>query len=248
MKPIVEEIRAELFLNQDLKFREFHCKLIPTVPEESVIGIRTPVLRNIAKKYARHPDVEIFLNDVPHRYFDENQLHIYIVSLIKDYDECVAAIDSFLPFVDNWATCDQLRPKVFDKSANRSRLLKDVKRWIDGGLFSESGRAVEFYKNNALYTQRFGIEMLMTFFLDDDFEPKFLKWVARIKSDEYYLNMMIAWFLATALAKQYEATLPLIEKGSLGAWTHNKAIQKALESFRISPEQKAYLRSLKKVK
>lgn len=242
MKAVVRELRECLFANQDLKFRDFHCKLIPTVSGDRVIGIRTPVLRNIAKDFFKRDDVCAFLEDVPHKYFDENQVHIYIVSLIKDYDECVEAIERFLPYVDNWATCDQLRPKVFAKKPYRTRLLKDVKRWIDGkSKYANKGD----FSADALYVKRFGIEMLMTFFLDDDFEPRFLKWVADLRSDEYYLNMMIAWFFATALAKKWDETIPFIEKGALSAWTHNKAIQKAVESYRITDEQKAYLKGLK---
>ena len=215
---IINEIQKALFEKQDLKFKAFHSKLIPTTDAKSIIGVRTPDLRAIAKEFANHPD--------------ENQIHAFILSLIKDYDDCVSHIDAFLPYVDNWATCDQMRPKVFAKAANRKRLLKDVERWMSAPV-------------TGVYTVRFGIETLMSFFLDDDFDPKFLKWVAKIRSEEYYLNMMVAWFFATALAKQYEATLPFIEKHALDVWTHNKTIQKAIESYRITDEQKAYLKTLK---
>ena len=229
---IINDIQKELFARQDLKYKEFQSKLIPTLGADSVVGVRTPDLRAIAKKFASHPDVEIFLTSLPHKYYDENQVHAFILSLIKDYDDCVSHIDTFLPFVDNWATCDQMRPKVFAKEQYRKRLLKDVLRWIKTPV-------------DKVYTVRFGIETLMSFFLDDGFEPKFLKYVSKIRSEEYYLNMMIAWFFATALAKQYETTLPFMESRVLDVWTHNKTIQKAIESYRITDEQKLYLRTLK---
>ena len=229
---IVNEIQKALFAKQDLKFKAFHSKLIPTTDPNSVIGVRTPDLRAIAKTYSTHPDVEKFLSTLPHKYYDENQIHAFILSLIKDSDDCVSHVDAFLPFVDNWATCDQMRPKVFAKVTNREKLLKDVQRWIKAPI-------------EKVYTVRFGIETLMSFFLDGDFDMKYLKWVSKIRSEEYYLNMMVAWFFATALAKQYEATIPFVEKRVLDTWTHNKTIQKAIESYRITDEQKAYLKSLK---
>lgn len=227
---IVKEIQNALFAKQDLKYQKFHSGLVPTIDPKSIVGVRTPDLRNIAKEFANRPDVDKFLSSLPHKYYDENQVHAFILSVMKNYDECVAQIDRFLPFVDNWATCDQLRPKVFAQKANRERLLKDVEAWLGAG---------------ELYTVRFSIEMLMTHFLDEDFDPKFLKWVAKIRSEEYYLNMMVAWYFATALAKQWNATIPYIEKKRLADWTHNKAIQKAIESYRITDEQKTYLRTLK---
>ena len=229
---VINEIQKALFAKQDLKYKEFQSKLMPTIDANSVIGVRTPDLRSIAKDFAKHPDVEKFLTKLPHKYYDENQVHAFILSLIKDYDDCISHVDAFLPYVDNWATCDQMRPKVFAKAANREKLLKDARRWIEAPVMK-------------VYTVRFGIETLMSFFLDDDFDPKYLKWVLKVRSEEYYLNMMVAWFFATALAKQYEATLPYIEKRELDAWTHNKTIQKAIESYRITDEQKAYLKTLK---
>ena len=229
---IIKEIQKELFEKQDLKYKAFQSKLIPTVDAAKVIGVRTPDLRAIAKKFASHPEIEKFLSTLPHEYYDENQVHAFVLSLIKDYDECVSHIDKFLPFVDNWATCDQMRPKVFAKKQYRKPLLNDVERWINAPTTN-------------VYTVRFGIETLMSFFLDDDFNPKFLKWVSKIRSEEYYLNMMVAWFFATALAKQYEATIPFIEKHRLDIWTHNKTIQKAIESYRITEDQKSNLRTLK---
>jgi 3-methyladenine DNA glycosylase AlkD len=229
---IIKEIQKELFEKQDLKYKAFQSKLIPTVDAAKVIGVRTPDLRAIAKKFASHPEIEKFLSTLPHEYYDENQVHAFVLSLIKDYDECVSHIDKFLPFVDNWATCDQMRPKVFAKKQYRKPLLNDVERWINAPTTN-------------VYTVRFGIETLMSFFLDDDFNPKFLKWVSKIRSEEYYLNMMVAWFFATALAKQYETTIPFIEKHRLDIWTHNKTIQKAIESYRITEDQKSNLRTLK---
>ena len=229
---IIKEIQKELFEKQDLKYKAFQSKLVPTVDAAKVIGVRTPDLRAIAKKFASHPEIEKFLSTLPHEYYDENQVHAFVLSLIKDYDECVSHIDKFLPFVDNWATCDQMRPKVFSKKQYRKPLLNDVERWINAPTTN-------------VYTVRFGIETLMSFFLDDDFNPKFLKWVSKIRSEEYYLNMMVAWFFATALAKQYEATIPFIEKHRLDIWTHNKTIQKAIESYRITEDQKSNLRTLK---
>lgn len=227
---IISDIQKALFAKQDLKYQKFHSGLVPTIDPKSIIGVRTPDLRNIAKEFANRPDVDKFLSSLPHKYYDENQVHAFILSGIKDYDECVAQVNRFLPFVDNWATCDQLRPKVFAQKKNHARLLKDAETWLGAG---------------ELYTVRFGIEMLMTHFLDEDFNPKFLKWVAKIHSEEYYLNMMVAWYFATALAKQWNATIPYIEKKRLADWTHNKAIQKAIESYRITDEQKKYLRTLK---
>ena len=229
---IIKEIQKELFEKQDLKYKAFQSKLVPTVDAAKVIGVRTPDLRAIAKKFASHPEIEKFLSTLPHEYYDENQVHAFVLSLIKDYDECVSHIDKFLPFVDNWATCDQMRPKVFSKKQYRKPLLNDVERWINAPTTN-------------VYTVRFGIETLMSFFLDDDFNPKFLKWVSKIRSEEYYLNMMVAWFFATALAKQYETTIPFIEKHRLDIWTHNKTIQKAIESYRITEDQKSNLRTLK---
>lgn len=243
---IVNEIQNALFAKQDLKYQKFHSGLVPTIDSKSIIGVRTPDLRAIAKQFANHPKVETFLKSLPHKYYDENQLHAFILSGIKDYDECVAQVNRFLPFVDNWATCDQLRPKVFAQRANRGRFLKDIECWLDGG--SESAmRENDFVvsETSEIYMVRFGIEMLMTYFLDESFNPKFLKRVAKIRSEEYYLNMMVAWYFATALAKQWNATIPYIEKKLLDDWTHNKTIQKAIESYRITDEQKEYLRTLK---
>ena len=224
-----DDIRAELSRLQDLKYRDFQSKLIPTIDPDTVIGVRTPELRKYAKTLVKKENIQEFLNELPHQYFDENQLHAFIISEIKDYERCVEAVIQFLPYVDNWATCDQLSPKVFKK--HRTELLDQIKVWI---------------RSDRTYTVRFGIGMLMEHFLDEDFDPAYPEMVSKIRSDEYYINMMTAWYFATALTKQYDVILPYIEEQKLDIWTHNKAIQKAVESNRITPEQKAYLKTLKK--
>ena len=225
---ILNDIRDELFKMQDMDYRDFNSKLIPTVDKESMIGIRTPDLRKYAKQLGKSSDVIEFLQTLPHKYFDENQLHAFIISEIKDFKNCIAEINRFLPYIDNWATCDQLSPKIFKK--HHSELFAYIKDWL---------------KSDKVYMLRFGIGMLMEHFLDEDFDIIYPETVSKIRSDEYYVNMMIAWYFATALAKQYESIIPFIENRSLDIWTHNKAIQKALESYRISTEQKTYLRELK---
>lgn len=225
----VEQIvQARLFALQDTEYRDFQCRLIPNVAPNTVIGVRTPELRKFAKDFAKEPEAAEFLRILPHRYFEENNLHGFLIERMKDYDRVIAALDAFLPFVDNWATCDQLRPGVFAKRPPQLR--EQIQIWMASGH---------------TYTVRFGIEMLMCLYLDDAFLQEYLDWVAAIRSDEYYVNMMTAWFFATALAKQYDAALPYIEERRLAPWTHNKAIQKAVESYRIADAQKAYLRSLK---
>lgn len=226
---IGEEIRQELFQLQDVKYRDFQSKLIPTVDAKSMIGVRTPQLRSMAKEWSKKERIGEFLDELPHAYFDENQLHAFLISEIKDYDICMARTEAFLPFVDNWATCDQMSPRVFRK--HRTELLGAVRKWIG---------------SDQTYVIRFGIKMLMEHFLDEAFEPEYPELVAGIKSEEYYVNMMIAWYFATALAKQYDGIIPYIEGNKLEAWTHNKTIQKALESYRITPEQKTYLKGLKR--
>ena len=237
---VESRIQEVLFKEQDLKFKAFHSRLIPTIPADTVIGVRTPDLKLIAKNFSADPNIDKFLNRLPHRYYDENQVHSFILSAIKNFDECIAQVEKFLPYVDNWATCDQLRPKVLGNTTeHREKLLKSVKLWIRGRL--ASGEQVK----DDTYVVRFGIEMLMSWFLDEDFEPMFLRWVAAVRREDYYVKMMVAWYFATALAKQYDATRPYVEGKRLEAWTHNKAIQKAIESYRITPEQKAYLKTLK---
>ena len=223
----MKNIQKELFKMQDKKYRDMQIKIIPTINPDRIIGVRTPALRNYAKELLKE-NYSSFLNELPHRYFDENQLHAFIISQIKDYDECISLVNDFFPYIDNWATCDQMSPKVFKKHLDE--LLKQIKIWI---------------KSKKVYTIRFGISMLMQYFLDDNFKKEYLEIVSNIKSEEYYVNMMRAWFFATALAKQYDSTLPFIEKHKLDIWTHNKTIQKAGESYRISEKQKDYLKSLK---
>ena len=224
---MTEIIREHLSNLQDLKYKDFHTKLIPTVNPDTVIGVRTPALKAYAKQL-RGLDVSEFLADLPHKYYDENNLHGLLIMSIKDYDEALAAIKNFLPYVDNWATCDLLRPVSFQK--HRTELLEEIKLWL---------------KSEHTYTLRFGIEMLMVHFLDEDFKPEYLEWLAEIRSEEYYVNMMLAWYYATALAKQWEATLPYMENYRLDKWVHNKTIQKAIESFRVTDEHKACLRKLR---
>ena len=225
---IQEEIRNGLFDLQDSQYRDFQAKLIPSASADKMIGVRTPVLRKLAKDLAKRKDIGGFLNDLPHRYFDENQLHAFIISQLKDYEQCMDEVIRFLPYIDNWATCDQLSPKIFRK--HRPKLIDQIRKWII---------------SDRTYTIRFGIGMLMEHFLDEDYDPAYPEMVACIRSDEYYVNMMIAWYFATALAKQYDSILPFIENRRLDPWTHNKTIQKARESYRISPEQKEYLKALK---
>ena len=222
-------IQDRLFELQDTKYRDMQIKIIPTVDKDTIIGVRTPDLRRLAKELLKG-DYKSFINDLPHKYFDENQLHAFVISGIKDYDECLEAFNKFLPYVDNWATCDQQSPKVFNKNVNRDKLIKEIKKWI---------------KSKDTYTIRFGIGMLMRIYLDDNFKPEYLKMVSNIKSEEYYVNMMIAWFFATALAKQYDSTIEYIKNYKLDKWVHNKIIQKSIESYRISKEKKEYLKKYK---
>lgn len=224
-----DEIQQKLFSMQDIKYRDFQSKLIPTVAYDSVIGVRTPELRKYAKQLEKTEGITEFLKDLPHKYFDENQLHAFLISEIKDFDKCMEEVERFLPYVDNWATCDQMIPKVFKK--HRKELLEVVYRWME---------------SDETYTIRFAIGMLMKYFLEEDFQIEYAGKVAAVKSEEYYINMMIAWYFATALSKQYEAIIPFIEGQCLDVWTHNKTIQKAVESYRITNEQKEYLRSLRR--
>lgn len=225
---LTDEIREELFRLQDVPYRDFQSHLIPTVESAEFIGVRTPALRAYAKSLLRQTDSTPFLRDLPHRYFDENQLHAFLISEIRDFDRCIEEVERFLPYVDNWATCDQLSPRVF--RAHKPELLAHIQTWL---------------RSTHTYTVRFAIGMLMQHFLDDAFNPSYLDLVASLRSDEYYINMMIAWFFATALAKQYAAAVPYLQQRRLDAWTHHKTIQKAVESNRISPEHKEYLRTLR---
>ena len=228
---IIEEIKDYLLKNQDLQYKQFHSSLMPTINSEVVIGIKVPILRNYTKELLKKYDIQSFVpffKDLPHQYYEENNIHAFLIEKINNYDECLFQLEQFLPYIDNWATCDMLNPKVFSK--NKDKLLNKINEWI---------------KSSHTYTIRFGIGMLMRYFLDKDFNSSYLELVYSIKSEEYYVNMMKAWFFATALAKQYDATLPIIQNKKLDIWTHNKAIQKAIESFRVPAEHKQYLKTLK---
>ena len=223
------DIQAELFALQDKKYQAFQSKLMPTVAPEQIIGVRTPALRKLAKEISKGEEAEGFLATLPHTYFEENQLHAFILSGIRNFETCVSLLDEFLSYVDNWATCDSLLPRIFVK--HRDELLPYISLWLS---------------SSETYRIRYGIGSLMRYFLDEGFDVSYPLRVSSLRSDEYYVNMMIAWYFATALAKQYDAVLPFIEKGSLDKWTHNKTIQKAVESFRVTGEHKAYLRTLKR--
>ncbi len=225
----VSEIQTQLISMQDLEYKAFHSRLMPTISPETIIGVRTPALRKYAKEMAKYGDVEGFMHELPHKYYEENNLHGFLIESIKDFDKCLSEVERFLPYVDNWATCDMMRPKVFKKDPHK--LLPGIEEWL---------------ASDKTYTLRYGIGMLMTYFLDEYFDIKYAEKVAAVDSEEYYVKMMIAWYFATALAKQWEAVIPFIENGKLEKWTHNKAIQKAIESYRITSEQKVYLRELKR--
>ncbi len=225
----MNEITQRLFALQDEGYRLFQSRLMPTVSPETVIGVRTPALRRLAGELYGTPEAEAFLRELPHRYYEENTLHALLVERIPDYAACVAALDAFLPQIDNWATCDSLSPRVF--KSRPAALPKQIRKWLDTG---------------EVYTVRFGVCMLMKHYLGEDFAPRYLEWVATLPGEDYYMRMAVAWYFATALAKQYTAALPYITQGRLPVWTHNKAIQKVVESYRISPEQKAYLKQYKR--
>ena len=221
-------IKDELFALQDISYGDFQAKLTPGIPRELFIGVRVPDARKLVKRIVEEQETSEFLRDLPHKYYDENMLHGLLLSEMKDYDACIAAVGKFLPYVDNWAVCDIMSPKIFKK--NKTALLEKIKEWS---------------ASEKTYTCRFGIEMLMTHFLDDDFKPEYLEIPVSVHSHEYYVQMMIAWFFATALAKQWDATVKYIEDHRLDIRVHNKAIQKARESKRITPQRKEYLKSLK---
>lgn len=227
-KHIIERIREDLFAMQDLSYRDFHSRLMPDVDKAAVIGVRVPELRKYVKELAKDPEIQEFLDDLPHQYYEENNVHGFLIQQMKEYEKCMEELEKFLPYINNWATCDMTSPKVFKK--HKEELLEAVRRWI---------------ASDHVYTVRYGIGMLMQHYLDEDFREEYPQMVSEIQSEEYYVNMMIAWYFATALAKQYETILPYIEKQKLDVWTHNKTIQKACESYRITSEQKAYLRTLK---
>ena len=213
---------------QDLKYRDFHAKLMPTVEKESVIGVRVPVLRTYAKKFGKTEEAKQFLKILPHQYYEENNLHGLLIEQIKDYELCIEELERFLPHIDNWATCDLLAVRTVKNHLNS--YIKKIDQWLE---------------SEHIYTIRFGINMLMRYYLDDAFRPEYLEWVADVRSTEYYINMMRAWYFATALAKQPDAALPWLTEKRLDLWTHNKAIQKAVESRRIPPEMKQRLRGLR---
>ena len=223
-----EEIVTELFRMRDQDYALMQAKIIPTVAADRIIGVRTPALRAFAKRLYKDRESDEFLSCVPHRYFDEDQLHAFMISLEKDFDSCIEKVDAFLPFIDNWATCDQLSPGVFKTAPEK--LLPSIHTWI---------------QSDQTYTVRFAIGMLMQHFLDERFDTKYADMIAEVRSEEYYIRMMIAWYFATALAKQFDLVLPYLEDRRLDDWTHNKAIQKSVESYRITDEQKTYLKTLK---
>ncbi|MDO5400063.1 MAG: DNA alkylation repair protein [Eubacteriales bacterium] len=223
------EIQNLLFAARDPGYREFHARLMPTIDLERIIGVRIPSLRRMAKELAGTTPAAAFLEALPHEYYEENNLHGFLIGELRDFSACLAQVERFLPYVDNWATCDSLRPKCFGK--HKQELLPHIQRWLAAG---------------EPYTVRFAMEMLMVHFLDGDFSPAYPDWVAAVESSEYYVNMMAAWYFATALAKQWEAVIPYLEQNRLAPWVHNKTIQKAVESYRITGEQKEYLRKLRR--
>ena len=222
------KIYKELQALKEKEYADFQAKLVPTIEPSTILGIRVPKLRALAKSYIRDQECQVFLDSLPHNYYDENMLHAILISEMKDYDKCINRLEAFLPYVDNWAVCDIMSPKLFKRY--REDLMTRIKVWM---------------ASEETYTIRFGLGMLMAHFLDEDFRPEYLDMASSIRSDEYYVNMMIAWFFATALAKQWEVSLPYIEGKKLDDWTHKKAIQKARESLRISKEKKEYLKGLK---
>ena len=224
----MQSITEQLFALQDLEYKKFHSKLMPTVHPDVIIGVRTPDLRKLAKMLKGTPEAEQFLTEFPHQYYEENNLHGFLLESIKEFDACVTALNDFLPYVDNWATCDMMSPKALKKDL--AKLYEWVKTWI---------------VSKETYTVRFGVNMLMKYYLEEEFRPEYPELVASIRSEEYYIKMVVAWYFATALAKQYEAVLPYLLEHRLDAWTHNKTIQKAVESYRITPKQKAFLKTLK---
>lgn len=224
-----EGIRKQLFQLQDIKYKEFYSKLIPHMDSERIIGVRIPVLRKYVRSIYDTEEANNFLKQLPHLYYEENNVHGCLIENVKDYQTCIKLLNEFLPYVDNWATCDMLSPKVFKK--NLPDLWNQIQIWIHA---------------EHIYTVRFGIKMLMDYYLDEYFEMKYLDMVANVHSEAYYVQMMAAWYFATALAKQYEAALPYLENHKLPLWIHNKTIQKAIESYRITEEQKKYLKTIKR--
>ena len=223
------EIQKELFSRQDKEYMKFLSKLTPNVSEDTIIGVRIPEIRKLAKKLVKNNEYEDFLKELPHKYYDENLLHGAIISEIKNFENCIQLLDNFFPFIDNWAVCDTISPKIFKK--HKRELIEKIREWV---------------KSEKTYICRFGVEMLMTHFLDEDFENEYLEIVANIHSEEYYVKMVIAWFFATALAKKWDCAVIYLENDGLDVWVHNKTIQKARESLRITNEKKEYLKGLRK--
>lgn len=223
----MKRITELLFELGDAKYAAFQSKLTPTVDKELFIGVRVPVLRKFAKELNDNPIASEFLSELPHKYYDENMLHGILISEMKDYDKLIKETDRFLPYIDNWAVCDIMSPKVFKK--HKVELFEKIREWTNA---------------EHPYTIRFGIEMLMSHYLDEDFKTEYLEIPAMLRSEEYYVNMMIAWFFATALAKQWDVAISYLEQKQLDEWVHRKTIQKAKESYRITDEQKSYLKTL----
>lgn len=223
-----ESLYKTLFSLRDEKYRRFSLRLIPGVPAETVIGVRFPKLRLLSKQLSSEADINEFLDALPHMYYEEDILHCYLLGTIKNTEECAARLEAFLPYVSCWAVCDAIKPSALSK--NPEFFLEKIRFWL------ESDRT---------YTIRFALGMLMTYFLDGNFSPEYLERAASIKSDEYYVNMMVAWYFATALAKQWEYALPYLTEHRLSSWCHAKTIQKASESFRVPPAHKEILRSLR---
>lgn len=210
------------------EYRDFQSKLVPNIPKDTILGVRTPELRRIAKEIRGTEEAEAFLAALPHGYYEENLVHFFLIAMIRDFDECAAAVETFLPYVDCWPVCDQSSPKAFSK--NHGRLLPLIRTWLD---------------SEHVYTVRFGIRMLMNEFLGEDFKPEYLEWVAALENEDYYVKMMVAWYFATALAKRYDESVVYIEEHRLAPWTHKKTIQKAIESFRVSDAHKAHLKTFR---
>ena len=221
-------VYEELCKVRDNKYKEFQSALVPNISKDTILGVRTPEMRKIAKDMFNTDEGKKFLKKLPHKYYEENLVHFFMIAMIKDFDECVKETECSLPYIDCWPVCDQSSPKAFKKK--HDELLPLIKKWID---------------SDHVYTSRFGMRMLMNEFLGEDFKPEYLTWVASKKGEDYYLKMMVAWYFATALAKQYDATIPFFEKHILDDWCHKKAIQKAIESFRVSDEHKEYLKTLR---
>ena len=210
------------------KYRDFQSKLVPNIPKETILGVKTPDMRKIAKDLRGTNEAEVFLTELPHKYYEENLVHFFLIAMIRDFDECAKAVETFLPYVNCWPVCDQSSPKVFAR--NHEKLLPLIRKWIG---------------SDHVYTVRFGIRMLMNEFLGEDFRPEYLDWVAEIPGEDYYIRMMVAWYFATALAKQYDNSVIYIEDHRLEPWTHKKAIQKAIESYRVSDVHKEHLKSFR---